>query len=589
MELLSKWKWKQEFGTARTVVSDKEEYSVRELMESGIMLLDTETTGVDHKRSLRLVQVGWKNKAWLLDPVTNNALIRDIMDSQAIFICHNIAFDLVTLSCWRYADKYAWALDKVLKNQAYCTMVAEQIITSNARQKSMSALAGEEGVPNIYEDEFNDRADKLGISHDEKYAKFELNDPYYLRYSVHDIFQLWAVYKRLREHFSNDLVIKETQCSVLFEILKHRGMAIDLKKADELDKELGLELAKYKRWLVKKDIVKINSGDQVASALMNSGAKLKTLTPTGKTKVDKGVLESIKKPAAANVIAVRVLKARSLAKDQASINNLKGNAVKDRVYPTLWRIGAVTGRSSCSTPNLQQLNKHAGDKRVRGLLMADEGHRLGSVDYDGLELRVIADLSKDKGLISHLRDGADIHGELARQVFGKKYTDKQRNQAKTGIFAMLFGAKDKSIAIQVKFDVEEASALREAWQSQYPKVAKYSIQIAREANQTGHTVLPNGWQPSVGFDKRGNIAGYKAVNYQIQGMAAFLVRAAAVQLARTNLFGYIRMLVHDEFVSSMPIDDAESIIEEIAVNARVETKRMVYTTSKELYQQHWGE
>lgn len=587
---LNPWKWESEFGKAFVASKSHHEDKVRYIMaDKGKLLLDTETSGLDSKRQLRLVQVGWGKQVFLLSPRTNNAFIREIMESDTVLICHNAAFDLVNLGCWRHGKEegYQWAIDKVLKDQAVCTMVTEQIATASPRVKSLAALAAEEGVPNTYEDEFNDRADELGIPHDEKYAKIDINDPCYLRYSSHDIFQLNRVYKRIRDSADSELVTDESKCSVLYEILHDRGMGIDEQKAQELHQELGRDLQKYKNWLAKKDIELINSSAQVASALKSAKAKLKVKTPTGKTKVDKGVLESITKPKEAHVIAVRVLKARSLAKDQASIANLQSNTVDGRVYPTLWRIGAVTGRSSCDSPNLQQLNKHEGDKRVRGLLMADEGHRLGTVDYNGLELRVIADIAKDPALIEHLMNGADIHGEVARRVFGKKYTDKQRNYSKAAVFALLYGASNKSIAKQVKCDVEEATAIRDSFYSLYTKVQKYSSNITKEANETGYTTLPNGWTPAVG-KAGGQVAGYKAVNYNIQGMAAFLVRRGAVQLAEAGLWQHVRMVVHDEFVLSLPEKKAQKILEDIAEAAVVKTKRMTYTTSMELFDRHWG-
>lgn len=427
-EPIKPWKWKTDYGTAVVVASKKQRQDALTLIEERAgrgLLIDTETTGLERRRHLRLL------------------------------LCHNAPFDMISLANWQYGDKntqaiYAWMIDKALKGEVRDTMVADQILSSEPRSRSLAYLAAQEGVPNLYEDYWHDNAEKLGYSSENKYAAVSPNNKFWLRYSAHDIFQLAAVYRRVVKAgaLEEPLVADTTLCAVLYEILRHRGMCLHFGKAGELYRELSMLKNEALKELKSHGIRLPNSSVQVARALKAAAATLIEATPTGKPKIDKRVLEGLKKKGKKLVrkMAGKVLTARSLVKDMGSISYLADNSDGTRVYPTLRTIGAKAGRSSCSTPNLQQLNKHEGDARVRSLLMADYREVIGAMDFDGMELRVVADLAGDKRLRKKLMTGADIHGEVALEIYGTSYTPRDRNKAKIGVFSMLYGASDSSIA-----------------------------------------------------------------------------------------------------------------------------------------------
>ncbi len=595
-ESIRPWKWETEHGTARVVTSQKHVRRVRELIErrgeSGI-LIDTETTGLQRDRKLRLIQIGWGRTCWIIDPYSAPArmLAKDIRD--AVWIAHNVPFDLISFGNWHYGENsqaiYAWMLDKALAGRAIDTMIAEQIAQSQRSYSRLAVLAAEEGVPNQYEDAWHDSAEQLGYTAENKYRAVSANNEAWLKYCAHDIFQLRAVHRRVRPGLGERLVRDETICHVLYEIIRHRGMDLHFGMANELYRELENKRSQIREKLVPLGIHSESSPAQVRNTLSRLGVTLTAVTAAGRPSVARGVLETVERPKKAKKVVAQILRARSLTKDMGTVQNLAAHSDGTRVYPDLRVIGARTGRSSCSTPNLQQLNKHSGDHRVRGLLMADWGHVLGSVDYDGIELRTAAELAGDKRLRKRLMGGADIHGELAEQIYGPNYTPRERNAAKSGIFALLYGAGDSTVHAHSGMEtVEEAQALRAAWRELYPAVAKASDSWTAEAESTGQTILPNGWAPAVGVNGRGDIAAYRAVNYQVQGMAAFIFRQGAIQLARAGLWDYVRMVVHDEFACSIPAEKAADTLELIRATAEVRRGKMAYTTSGELYGRHWG-
>ena len=332
------------------------------------------------------------------------------------------------------------------------------------------------------------------------------------------------------------------------------------------------------------------SNNQVAKALQELGAKFKGVTPTGKVQVDKKSLETISKKAKrkkARKLAADVLLARSVQHDMSSVVGIGKSSDGVRVYPNLRIIGAKTGRSSCSSPNLQQLNKNTGDPRVRGIMMADKGTVIASVDYQNIEVRTIAELSGDKKLVKAMMNGLDVHSTLAAQIYGKDFTPKNRMHTKNGVFAMLFGASTETMADTAGCSVEEAEGIKSAWNKLYPIAGRQSEKWDDIASRRGHTTLSNGWQPDVGY-RNGKVAGYRATNYQVQGNAAFIFREGVLQLARAGLWPYVRMVVHDEFVLSLPRGRAEKIMKRVMKAATVKHPTMTYTTDGEIHGKYWG-
>ena len=361
-----------------------------------------------------------------------------------------------------------------------------------------------------------------------------------------------------------------------------------MDKCRSLAEEMTKDITKLRKSLAKKGISSPNANADVAKAMKKAGAKMRSRTPKGAIQVDKKALSTVRKPKKAKALAVEVLQARSRTRDRGGVLNIVKNSDGERVYPDLRMIGALTGRSSCATPNLQQLNKHRGDGRVRGIMRAEKGHVIVAVDYNNIEIRTIAELSQDKKLISRLEDGLDVHSEVAEQVYGN-YTPAQRNAVKAGIFAMLYGAGTETIADTAGCDYEEAMGIILSWEKLYPATVKAGRMWIRKAERTGYAEYPNGWRPAVGKDSKGKVAGYRAKNYHVQGMAAFIFREGARQLAFcTGYWKYVRMVVHDEFVLSVPKKRAEQILEEVVQATTVIHPTMTYTTGGEIHGKYWG-
>ncbi len=589
---MNPWQWDSDHGKARSVTSDKRLAKALKVLDADLVLIDTETDGLAVDRKLRLVQIARAagGPVYVADAgdLLGAELICWILRRRPTLCGHNLAFDLLSLAQSQMSAERAceWAAEMATAGKVRDTMVAAQVADSVPRVRKLAALAEEAGVPNTHADEWHAAAEEAGQTPEQMYADTDINDERYLRYSAHDIFQLRAVAEALGDALHRPLAVTETQADVLYSAMTHRGMRLDLAAAEALYADLHKEREAVRLRLVEAKIQKEGSTAQVAKALKKAGAEWADVTATGRPSVTKYVLRTMVEdddmPERARRVAADVLLARSRSKDMAQIDNLAGNSHNGRVHPTLWRIGAVTGRSSCAAPNLQQLNRRSGDSRIRGLLRADKGERLVSLDFDGVELRALAELSGDPMMTRELLAGVDMHGALAESTFGAGYSAANRDAAKTFLFAMIYGAGDRKLEQSIGAGLP--TRLRSAWRDRYPVAAAHLRAWADEAEDCGFIELPNGWTPRVPED-----AAYRAANYMIQGYAAFIFRDAVRQVAEAGLWSHVRMVVHDELVMSVPAGGEGRVITDRAAKAMtVRRPSMVYTVGITRHGKRWG-
>jgi len=594
---LDKFRWKTEYGSASSVDNAKHVRKIATAIVDGeTVFLDTETDGLDANRHMRLLQIGVAGKVWLVDPRLHGlTLVPVILKSARRIVAHNAVFDLINLlNHSEKGDLPNKLVALALSGRVVDTMVCHQVLYCLPQPWPLSKCAKAAEVPNIYEQRFHDAAEELGlVGRSSKYSDMPLNHRAYLEYAAHDVFQLQAVYELVLKSTNKKLwklVELETQIHILYGILQQRGMFLDMEGADQLQQDLNKQLGAMLVKLEERGISTPSSPGQVRAAIRAAGGEKlpRGIAAALESSTSKSVLNKIKKPKKAAELAQDVLKARSLVRDRGAVRNLMGNSMNSVVHPYLRSIGTVTGRSSCSTPNLQQLNKHQGDNRVRALLQADPGHRVGAVDYNGLEVRVGADLAKDHKLIADLMEGVDVHGRLAGGVYGKDYVASQRDKAKRAVFAILYGASPSTVASTLECTLAEATAIRDEWNAMYPTLARAMKRWPQEARRSGKIVLPNGWQPLLAKGSMDEYS-YVAVNYHMQGMAAFVVKRGAVQLAEAGLWEHVRMVVHDEFMLSLSGTEKQcrKIMKKVVAAATVKTKRMQYTCSSTLTGGSW--
>lgn len=349
--------------------------------------------------------------------------------------------------------------------------------------------------------------------------------------------------------------------------MEMKGMALDV---DELKRQ-SAGLAEDIKRLEKKihdaagGSFNISSPKQLGEILFE---KLK-LPPKKKTKTgystDSDVLESLRD---LNPIAGFILEYRELSKLKSTyVDALPAlvNSETKRVHTQLNQTLTTTGRLSSNNPNLQNIPIRTERGRlVRKAFIADKGCVLISADYSQIELRVLAHMSGDNGLIKAFQEDHDIHAATAAEIFGvalEKVDDHQRRAAKAVNFGIAYGQGAQGLSENLGIPRKEAAEIIERYFTRFAKVKKYMDEVTRNALETGYVETLFGRRRYVDELKSQNMmirrAGERAaINAPIQGTAADLVKLAMIRL-NESLPIPLLLQVHDELLFECPKEDVE--------------------------------
>lgn len=269
-----------------------------------------------------------------------------------------------------------------------------------------------------------------------------------------------------------------------------------------------------------------------------------------------------------------ILEHRSLAKLKTSYTDklpLMINQVSGRVHTSYHQAVTATGRLSSSDPNLQNIPvRNDEGRRIRQAFIAPEGYRIVTADYSQIELRIIAHLSQDAGLLKAFAEGKDIHRATAAEVFGvplDKVASEQRRRAKVINFGLIYGMSAFGLARQLDVPRCEAQCYMDRYFERYTGVLDYMERIRQQAAEQGYVTTLNGrrlYLPDAHFSKgmRRKAAERAAINAPMQGTAADIIKRAMIEVdawIQEQGQSLVRMImqVHDELVFEVH----ESVIE----------------------------
>ena len=217
---------------------------------------------------------------------------------------------------------------------------------------------------------------------------------------------------------------------------------------------------------------------------------------------------------------------------------------EDRIHTTFNQNGTSTGRLSSANPNLQNIPVRTDDGiRIRTGFVAKEGHSLISFDYSQIELRVLAELSKDKHLVQAYQDDQDLHSLTARKIFFKTEEDEisrnERSIAKVINFSILYGKTPFGLSKEMGITVQEASQYIRTYFEEYPRVRKF-LEIVTE------TAKLHGFVETF-YGTRRYISGINAKNKNIQAQAVRMAVNTVVQGTAANIIKKVMIELHQEF------------------------------------------
>lgn len=370
----------------------------------------------------------------------------------------------------------------------------------------------------------------------------------------------------------------EMPFSVVLADMEHVGIKVNPEKLQELSNKFGKKLGSLTEDIYNQAGTEfnINSPKQLGEILFERlSLPVIKRTKTGYS-TDAEVLEKLRSshPIVENVLEYRFLmKMKSTYIDGLLVLVDKNSS---RIYTSFNQTVTSTGRISSTEPNLQNIPvKTEEGRHIRGVFTADgPGHVLLSGDYSQIELRVLAHISQDPGLIEAFIKGEDIHTRTASEVFGvlpEEVTPLLRDRAKAVNFGIVYGISDYGLAQGLGISNQEAQEYINAYFERYPGVRDYIRETIRLAKNKGYvTTLLNRRRYIPDINSRNyhlrSFAERTAMNTPIQGSAADIIKVAMVKvynhLKQNNLKAKILLQVHDEIILDVPEDEL-SIVKKI--------------------------
>ncbi|GAA6526716.1 DNA polymerase I [Intrasporangium sp. DVR] len=364
--------------------------------------------------------------------------------------------------------------------------------------------------------------------------------------------------------------------------MERAGIAVDATGLDSLEQTFGAKVAQAQQdcWdAIGGDQINLGSPKQLQVVLFETLGMPKTKkTKTGYTTDADALAELYAKTE--HPFLEALLRHRDAAKLRVTVEGLQKSVSDDgRIHTTYLQTIAATGRLSSTEPNLQNVPIRTEEgRRIRELFVVGDGYEaLMSADYSQIEMRVMAHLSGDEGLIEAFRSGEDLHRFVGSQVFGvapQDVTAEMRSKVKAMSYGLAYGLSAYGLSKQLTISTDEARALMEGYFARFGGVRAYLDEIVAEARGTGFTATMFGrrrYLPDLTSDnrQRREMAERMALNAPIQGSAADIMKVAMIgvdrALAAAGARSRILLQVHDELVLEVAGDeraDVERIVRE---------------------------
>ncbi|WP_137224301.1 DNA polymerase I [Shewanella sp. MEBiC00475] len=358
--------------------------------------------------------------------------------------------------------------------------------------------------------------------------------------------------------------------------VERQGVLIDSMLLSQQSVELAKKLddLENKAYEIAEEKFNLASPKQLQTLFFEKlGYPVKKKTPKGAPSTSEEVLVEL---ALDYPLPKIILQHRSLAKLKSTYTDklpLMVNATTGRVHTSYHQANAATGRLSSSDPNLQNIPIRTEEgRRIRQAFIAPAGRKILAADYSQIELRIMAHLSQDAGLLKAFAEGKDIHKATAAEVFGvhfEEVTTEQRRRAKAVNFGLIYGMSAFGLAKQLDIPRNEAQTYIDTYFARYPGVLKYMEETRAIAAELGYVSTLFGrrlYLPEIRDRNamRRQAAERAAINAPMQGTAADIIKKAMIlihQWITQETQGEITMImqVHDELVFEVDEAQAEAL------------------------------
>ncbi|HBZ93422.1 MAG TPA: DNA polymerase I [Pseudomonas sp.] len=363
--------------------------------------------------------------------------------------------------------------------------------------------------------------------------------------------------------------------------IERNGALVDAKLLGEQSVELGEKLVELERkaFEIAGEPFNLSSPKQLGVILYEKlGYPVISKTAKGQPSTAEAVLAEL---AEQDFELPKVLmQYRSLSKLKSTYTDKLPEQINPRtgrIHTSYHQAVAATGRLSSSDPNLQNIPiRTAEGRRIRQAFVAPQGYKLMAADYSQIELRIMAHLAKDEGLLSAFRDDLDVHKATAAEVFGvalEEVTSDQRRKAKAINFGLIYGMSAFGLAKQIDVERKEAQAYIDRYFARYPGVLTYMERARAQAAEQGYVETVYGrrlYLPEIHAQNQAMRKGAEraAINAPMQGTAADIIKRAMIAvdgwLQESTIDARIIMQVHDELV----LEVREELVDEVGAKLK---------------------
>ena len=358
--------------------------------------------------------------------------------------------------------------------------------------------------------------------------------------------------------------------------MERRGVLIDREKLQQQSARLDQELLAIEQRAYSEAGQKFNLGSpKQIQAILFDKMQIPVLekTPTGQPSTAESVLQEL---AYSYALPKLILDYRTLSKLKSTYTDKLPEMIDPatgRVHTSYHQAVAATGRLSSSDPNLQNIPIRSEEGRlIRQAFIAPAGYQIVAADYSQIELRIMAHLSGDRGLLDAFAQGQDIHRATAAEVFGvspQEVSADQRRSAKAINFGLIYGMSAFGLARQLEVERSVAQSYIDLYFSRYPGVKAYMDRTRELAREQGYVETLFGrrlYLPEIKASnaQRRQYAERTAINAPMQGTAADIIKRAMITLDMVMRKSYpdahMIMQVHDELVFEVTAQDKDHLI-----------------------------
>lgn len=570
------------------VVFKEEQFSawVEKLKEAKLFAFDTETTSLSYMDA-EIVGVSFciePGKAAYVPvahdyPDAPEQLSRDYVletlkpileSSSSIKIGQHIKYDKNVLANY----------DITLNGIGFDTMLESYMLNSTAQRHDMDSLAlAYLGHKTIHFEDIAGKGAKqltfnqINLDEAGPYAAEDADITLRLHHAIWEKLEPIDSLKRL-------LVDVEVPLACVLSRMEQQGVLIDSQQLSQQSQDLATRIAELEKEVHEEagETFNLGSTKQLQHILFEKmSLPIVKKTPKGAPSTSEDVLQEL---ALEYSLPQKIMEYRGLTKLKNTYTDKLPKMINHRtgrVHTSYHQAVTATGRLSSTDPNLQNIPiRNEAGRRVRQAFVPRKGNKIVAADYSQIELRIMAHLSKDKGLLDAFANGKDIHKATAAEVFGialDDVTTEQRRSAKAINFGLIYGMSAFGLAKQLNIPRNEAQKYMDLYFERYPGVLDYMDSTRESAKEKGYVETVFGRRLYLPDIKASNGARRKgaeraAINAPMQGTAADVIKMAMIKVddwIAKNASADVTMMmqVHDELVFEIKEDKVDDYVSTI--------------------------